>query len=219
MHASTHSSKVDLTRRRIVRAAEKIFAIKGYRAMTLRDVTREAQVNLAAVNYHFGSKANLMRAVIQDRFTPINEERLRRLDQLAESHQPKPIPPAAIFNALIEPLYEQAAKDSSSKQLIRIIGRAFTEPADFMRAMHKEFFTELSLRFLQELQRSCPQLPHDELQYRFFFAVSTMLGSIIEQTRLENVSRGALEPESMDVIAKRLVRYVVAGFEQNNASH
>ena len=60
------------TRQKILSATGKVFAQGGYRAMTLRQVTREAKVNLAAVNYHFGSKLNLMRALLRDRFEPIN---------------------------------------------------------------------------------------------------------------------------------------------------
>ena len=73
-----------------MRAAEKIFAYGGYRAMALREVTKEARVNLAAVNYHFGSKSGLMRAIVRHRFEPINRERLRLLDASIEQHHPSP---------------------------------------------------------------------------------------------------------------------------------
>jgi AcrR family transcriptional regulator len=212
----TQTTKVDLTRHRIIEAAEEIFALKGFRAMTLRDVTHTAKVNLAAVNYHFGSKAKLMNAVIQHRFVPINEERMRRLNQLTQKHHPAPIPVSDIFAALIEPLYEQAAQSSHSNQLIRVIARCLTEPADFMRTMCKEYFSELCSAFTSELKRSCSDLSEDELHHRFFFSVSTMLGSIIEQTRLEHISGKPHTNEHLNVIGQRLVRYVVAGFEQNN---
>jgi len=204
-------SKAMKTRTRIMRAAEKIFAEKGFRAMTLRDVTKEARVNLAAVNYHFGSKANLMLAVIQQRFEPINAKRIERLEALIASYADRPIPPSDLFAALFEPLF-QAAHASKNKSLMLIIGRAFTEPAEFMCQMHREVFKELCDRFMRELTRSCPHLSPDDLRYRFFFAVSTMLGTIVEQNRLYTITQTE-EVADFSEICERMIRFVVAGFE------
>ncbi len=203
------------TRGRIVRAAEKLFAEKGFRAMTLRDVTKEAGVNLAAVNYHFGSKTNLMRAVIERRFEPINRERLEQLNVQVTGHSPDPVPLESIFEALFRPLFNHAkTARGPDRTLMQMIGRALTEPVDFMRSMHKEFFQELSRRFLGELKRSCPELSDAALQLRFFLAVSTMLGAITEQVRLENISGGKLDGQDLDRICDELTAYVVAGFRQ-----
>lgn len=205
----------DKTRGQIVKAAEKLFAEKGFRAMTLRDVTKAAHVNLAAVNYHFGSKTNLMRAVIQRRIEPINAERLQRLDALISAHTPYPIPLEPIFEALFEPLFEHATTEKGNDlTFMQMIGRAVTEPADFMRKMHKEFFTELSSRFLTELKRTCPELSEQELQLRFHLSISTMLGTIADQVRLENLSGGKLSSRNLDGICDELTAFVVAGFKQ-----
>ncbi len=209
-------AKAALTRMRIINAAEALFGDKGFRAMTLRDVTREAHVNLAAVNYHFGSKKDLMRAVVRNRFEPINRERLQRLDRLVAEHAPDPVPTRAIFEALYRPLFESAvtASGEPDRALIRLIGRALAEPAAFMRSMHSEFFRELGLRFLNELGRACPQLDEQTLQYRFFYAVSMMIGSIVEQTRLETFSAGKLDGRDFDRLVAGLIDFSVAGFQQ-----
>jgi len=72
------------TRERILKAAERIYAASGFHGMSLRDVTVLAGVNLAAVNYHFGSKDKLILALADRRLTPINNDRLARLDRLRE---------------------------------------------------------------------------------------------------------------------------------------
>jgi hypothetical protein len=100
---------------------------------------------------------------------------------------------------------------------MQIIGRAFTEPSDFMRSMHKKFFHEICIKFTTELKRTCPHLSETELHYRFFFAVSTMLGSLIEQTRLETLSDGNLSGKNSDAICQGLIRFVVAGFHHNKS--
>ena len=68
------------TKDRILDTAERLFADKGYPATSLRDITNEAGVNLAAVNYHFGSKEALLSAVLDRRIGPVNEKRLELLD-------------------------------------------------------------------------------------------------------------------------------------------
>lgn len=198
------------TRRRIIQAAEKLFAEKGFQAMTLREVTRQARVNLAAVNYHFGSKTALMREVIGGYVIPVNAERLLRLDALCARHAPGPAPVEAIFDSLIRPLFEQAAHSNFPQ----VVGRAMSEPAQFMREMHKEFFIALSIRYMQELQRSCPQLDETTIKYRYFLAVSTMIGTVMDQVRLENLFGCKLEPANLDKVVDELVQFVAAGFQQ-----
>lgn len=216
MSVPTITTKVDLTRKRIVLAASKLFAQKGFRAMTLRDVTKEAKVNLAAVNYHFGSKSKLMEAIIETHFTPINLTRSQRLHHLNAQYGSHPIPLEAILTALIEPLFLQVARETKQSLLTQIIGRAFTEPSDFVRQIHKNFFNEICTQFMTELKRTCPHLPETELHYRFFFAVSTMLGSLVEQTRLETLSKQNISDKNSCALCQGLIQFVVAGFQQNN---
>lgn len=210
MATPSKTTKSERTRKSIIKAAEKIYAQSGFRAMTLRDVTSDAGVNLASVNYHFGSKSDLMREVIRRNIEPINQERLARLDALISQHRPAPVPLSGLFDALFRPLFEHAAKS----RLPQLVGRILTEPADFMRSLHKEFFAELSARFLAELHRSCPRLSEEELQYRFFLSTSTMIGSVIEQVRLENISHGKLNGQNTDLLVQQLTSFVVSGFEQ-----
>ncbi|NBB79742.1 MAG: TetR family transcriptional regulator [Verrucomicrobia bacterium] len=209
------SPTADQTALRILAAAEKIFARGGYRAMTLREVTREAKVNLAAVNYHFGSKSNLMRAIIRERFEPINVERLRLLDQSIQAHSPAPVPLAEIFDALLRPMFFFGNNSSKGgPSLTQIIGRALAEPADLLRNLHREFFEELSRRFMAELRRSCPDLDETTLQYRFFLSINTMIGTFIDQVCLEAISGGKLSHVDSDRMLRELTDFTVAGFQQ-----
>ena len=73
------------TKERLLDVAERLFADFGYRATSLRDITSEAGVNLASVNYHFGSKDALLAALLDRRFAPVNHRRLELLDELEAS--------------------------------------------------------------------------------------------------------------------------------------
>jgi AcrR family transcriptional regulator len=67
------------TRERILDAAEREFAENGLQATSLRTITAAAEANLASVNYHFGSKDGLVKAVFARRLEPLNEARLALL--------------------------------------------------------------------------------------------------------------------------------------------
>lgn len=217
MEKTAKSPSAQKTRDNIISSAEKLFAEKGFRAMTLRDVTKEARANLAAVNYHFGSKMKLMHAVIERRVAPINRERIERLEACIQKHAPSPVPLEAIFESLFRPFFDHAmTARGPDRAFIQMVGRAMTEPADFMRKMHKEFFVDLSIRFMRELKRTCPELSDQDLQLRFFLSVSTMLGTINEQSRLENLSGGKLGGKDLDRICDELTNYVVSGFRQGS---
>ena len=191
----------DKTRQKILSATGKVFAQGGYRAMTLRLVTHEAKVNLAAVNYHFGSKFNQQRHLL--------------LDKQIEAYAPDPVPLPVIYDTLFRPLFTGIGSTTNKdNNLIQIIGRALTEPAEFMRGLHKEFFADISKRFMSEIQRSCPELSTEQIQYRFFLSVSTMIGTVIEQVRLETISDGKLDGKNLDIILNELTTFVVAGFQQ-----
>src|SRR6266446_2870372 len=67
------------TRERLLDAAEKLFAARGFRATSVRDITAEAGCNLAAVNYHFGGKVNLYREMFHRRLGALREQRIASL--------------------------------------------------------------------------------------------------------------------------------------------
>ena len=89
---------------RILNAAEELFIELGYAATSLRAIANKASVNLAATNYHFGSKEGLLAAVIHRHIQPVNAERLRRLDILEDNLLPPSL--REILEAFFFPLAE-----------------------------------------------------------------------------------------------------------------
>src|SRR5690606_30346962 len=93
------TSRSTLTRDAILDAAERLFAERGHDNTSMRQITQAAQVNLSAVNYHFGSKDTLIEAVFQRRLDALNDERLRILDALEAKSEGQPLKPSAIVEA------------------------------------------------------------------------------------------------------------------------
>src|SRR5712691_8886626 len=120
------------TRTRILDAAEELFMQHGFGGTSMRLLTSRAGVNLAAVNYHFGSKDALIEAVFRRRLDPMNLARIAALDELEATA--RALAPEAIIRAFIGPslrMIEDAK--GGGRNFIRLLGRTYTEPARTVR--------------------------------------------------------------------------------------
>src|SRR5580704_4124102 len=173
------SDKPD-TKSRILDVAEKLFGINGFEATSLRDITAEAQVNLAAVNYHFQSKESLIDAVIARRIEPVNRRRFAML----EAAGPHPSI-EQILTAFVAPLLDQ---DLSS--VVPLMGRMMSDPTQFVERVFKKYLMPVSRRFQEALQQELPDLPRAELVWRLFFTGGAMAHTMAWVQVLDEVSGG-----------------------------
>ena len=162
------------TRARILDVAERLFVRHGYDGTSLRLITSEAGVNLAAVNYHFGGKEALMEAVLKRRLDWLNEERMRVLDELEAASGGKPPRPHQIVEAFFGTLIGMGCQRERGGELfLRLIGRSFTSPNGFIRALLAEEYREVIERYKQAFIDALPDVPRQEVAWRFQF----MLGA------------------------------------------
>ena len=202
------------TKECLLRAAERIFGSHGYAGTTLRAVTAEAEVNLASANYHFGSKEALVMEMLRQRVAPINEERLRLLEEAKQEAHGDSIPLEIILRALILPLGEPArGPDGPDLSFLQLVGRSFSEPAEFMRRVHETFFRKLAEAFMREIRRSCPEATEADLWWNLHFAINAMLGSLSQCRRAEAMSNGICEVADLDGMLNRLVAFLAKGFQ------
>jgi AcrR family transcriptional regulator len=215
------------TRDRILNAAEALFAEHGFERASLRLLTAEANVNLAAVNYHFGSKEGLIRAVFERRLAPLNAERLAALDALERSAGHRAPDPARIIEAFFGPMLRMsmeqpvadakgrsrpAASKSGGHRFIRLLGRAHTESRPAVRELLEGQYVEVVARFKAALIRALPHIPEKELAWRMHFMLGTMsyviAGNDAAQLTVSYEVRRSDRPES---VMKRIVPFLVAG--------
>ena len=208
------------TKERILRAAESIFGRHGYAGTTLRAVTAEADVNLASANYHFGSKEALVMEMLRQRVAPINQERLRLLEEAKQKANGSPISLEEILEALIMPLGGAArGPEGPDLSFLQLVGRAFSEPAEFLRRVHETFFRELAEVFMGEIRRSCPHATEKDLWWNLHFAINSMLGSLSQCHRAEAMSNGICKAAELDDMLKRLVAFLARGFATTAPPH
>ncbi|MGE9296086.1 MAG: TetR/AcrR family transcriptional regulator [Puniceicoccales bacterium] len=200
------------TRQRILEAAEKFYAERGFDGTSLRSLTDAAGVNLAAVNYHFGSKKSLMWEMFRARVVPLNDERLRLLDEAIAAPGGPTL--ETIYNALLEPTFDAAKTADGAPNVIflRMIGRVFSESEEFWQALHEEFFEEVSNRFLAALEQAMPELDPGELAWRHHFAIATMLGTLVTHESMCTNCVKKVDGKSLDETCQRLLHFTCAGF-------
>lgn len=196
------------TKDRILDAAETLFAEKGFAAASLRALTTEAGANLAAVNYHFGSKENLFLAVIMRRIDPLNRERIQRLDTLETTSLHPDLD--EILDAFLRPALE-LARQPGGRTFMRIAGRIYTEPGDHWAPVAMQF-EEVKDRFLAALARALPDLPQVALLWRVHFMIGAMCHTLADTYRLHMLSGGVCDPSDVDGMCAHLVPFVAAGF-------
>lgn len=136
------------TKEKILDVAERLFADHGFVSTSLRQITAEAGVNLAAVNYHFHSKEALLSAVLERKFRPVNERRIELLDQaLREAGQFRP-ELESVVRAFIQPVFEARGAGIELSSFARLIARLATDPDDWAVAVMSEHTKAVIERFL-----------------------------------------------------------------------
>jgi AcrR family transcriptional regulator len=153
------------TRTQILDAAEHLFAERGYRGTSVRAITDRAGANLAAVGYHFGSKAELLAAVARRVIEPINAAQCAGLDRLL-ARTPDP-PVADLVEAFVGPLFdEMPAGDEGGARTSRLIVTILSDPAEEVRAWTGPAEDTVRDRYLAAFARALPSLSPEELWFR-----------------------------------------------------
>jgi AcrR family transcriptional regulator len=198
------------TRTRILDAAEELFMQHGFEGTSMRLLTAKAGVNLAAVNYHFGSKHALVEAVFRRRLDPMNVARLAALDELLADPAPAP---EAIIRAFISPglrLLEDAK--GGGRNFVRLLGRTYTEPNKAVRQLIGQMYAPAMQRYKAALERALPQMPRDELVWRMHFMFGTLAYTLAATDTVQLIA-GCKPEDRYDarLLEERLTAFLTAG--------
>ena len=198
------------TKGRILDVAERLFGDHGFLGTSLRDITAEANANIASVNYHFGSKEALLAAVLERRLEPINQLRLRHLDELESKYEDKMLPVQDIVRAFLMPPFEKRQEwGTQGTTFFRVLGRVHGETSEDFRQTFMQQFDSVLQRFFVAFQRALPDVPAEDLAWRILFMTGSMAftmswGDALQQ-RDPNLNRAPEEQIEL------LTAYVAAG--------
>ncbi|MBO3276613.1 TetR/AcrR family transcriptional regulator [Pseudomonas schmalbachii] len=198
---------------RILDAAEQLFAEKGFAETSLRLITSKAGVNLAAVNYHFGSKKALIQAVFSRFLGPFCASLEKELDR----RQSKPDAPRATLEELLELLATQimAVTPRSGNDLsifMRLLGLAFNQSQGHLRKYLEEVYGKVFRRYMAQVVQAAPGLPPLEVFWRVHF----MLGAVAFSMSGIKALRAIAEAEygvntSIEQVMHLLVPFLAGG--------
>ena len=197
------------TKDRILYAAEELFAQQGFASTSLRQVTSRADVNIAAVNYHFGSKDNLVNEVFRRRMDVMSAQRLDALHRALEA-APGQLEP--ILAAFVEPALAMAQDRHGGGAFIRVIARTYAENNDSLRKFLSDQYGHVLRDFAKAIAGCVPGLGKEELYWRLDF-LSGALTYAMADFGLIKRPHGVSEATHRERAAKALIRFAAAGFQ------
>jgi AcrR family transcriptional regulator len=213
----------EATRRRILETAERLFLEHGFDGTSLRMLTAAAGVNLAAVNYHFGGKDELFRAMLAARLDPLSRQRIALLAQYEQAAAGEPLECETLLNALFVPtlrLAREAKQDGARIDFLRLLGRAYVDPSPLLRRFLSERYAPAAARFKEAFARTLPGLPKRELSWRLHFMMGalayTLAGTdawklIAALSSERAMERGSDGSDAM--LLRRLAPFLAAGLK------
>jgi AcrR family transcriptional regulator len=214
VHAMPEPRSVAATKSKILDTAEALFMEHGFEATSLRTITNAAGVNLAAVNYHFGSKEELFQAVLTRRLDPMNQRRVALLGALEQASGGAPVACERILEAMFIPALELARdRERGGTNFLRLLGRAYADPAPFIRQFLSGQYAPMIDRFKAAFARALPQLSRRELSWRLHFimgALSYTLAGTDALKLIAELAPGENGPND-ELLLRRLAPFLLAG--------
>ena len=201
------ASTID-TKEQILIVAERLFAERGFAGATLRNVVSEAGVNLAAVHYHFGSKEELFRAVVQRFARPVVEQELKLLSELeAKAGRPSV---EEILTAMVKPSLEILSQDDDRHSIrAQFMGRCRTEPEPIQSIAYDEF-APASKAFLDTLQQVLPEQSLAQLGWKFDLVIAALVRVLMEAGKPHALLKSN-RPKDIQATTQQLVKFLSPG--------
>ncbi|MBW3549633.1 MAG: TetR family transcriptional regulator [Proteobacteria bacterium] len=205
MTSTAHFSTKD----RILGAAEELFAQFGFTGTSLRQVTSRADVNIAAVNYHFGSKENLVNEVFRRRMDDMSTQRITALRAAIAQH-PGELEP--ILAAFVEPALALAQDRHGGAAFVRVVARAYAEKNDSLRKFLSDHYGHVLREFAKAIAACVPALSKEELYWRLDFLAGALTYAMADFGLIKRPS-GVAEKTHRERAARELIRFAAAGFK------
>jgi AcrR family transcriptional regulator len=199
------------TKARIIEAAEYLFALQGYGQTSMREITARADVNLASVNYHFGSKKNLIQAVLKRYFDVMMPQIDEALAKLVPSVGRKGVD--QVLQNLKGPLLNlNAAQPDGTEMFVQLLGKGYTESQGHLRRFIMGSYGETVQTILAMLRTALPAIPADELFWRLHFAIGSFVFSMASSQALKDIAKADYQ-QDIDIadVIEHLFPFVAQG--------
>lgn len=207
-------TKTESTKSRILDAAEQLFAERGFAETSLRTITTRARVNLASVNYHFGSKKSLIQAVF-DRFLQDFTQELSLELMTLEQLSPDQLEAEKLLNALIRPLLSlNSRRNNAISIFMRLLGRAYAETQGHLRRYVTDKYGHVLVRFTHLFQKGYPNLTIDQIFWRLHYMLGSMIFTLGGSDALRQISQADFNRDlDVEDVIKEMLPFLAAGMK------
>lgn len=203
------------TKDKILDSAEYLFANKGLKETSVRDITSHANVHLAAVNYHFNTKDGLLRALVERRLKPLNRHRLELLDKYENRFGQGSVPVESVLHALIAPAIKMCFL---APDFLKIAGQIVSHPDEETYTIYLSNFEALFTRVKDVLAPSLPHISEEELMWRIHFVIGSVINTCTNHSGLSVLSHGVCEMNDQEGIVRKLISFCAAGLKAGKYS-
>ncbi len=202
------------TKTKIIESAEELFAIDGFHHTTLRAITTKAGVNLAAVNYHFGSKEALLEAIFDRRLLPLNKIRIKRMEAVAKEAKESGKKPDVeeVLRCFTEPTLALLHSKSGAGHFRMLVGRSLSDPDQTVRQLFLKRIQVVIGMLVDLLCLALPDQTRDHVALKLRFALGAMSHTLTFQNQgliLANVDQS----KTIDEVIELLTQFIVKGME------
>lgn len=198
-------------------AAERLFAERGFEAVSVRDITQRSKSNVAAVNYHFGTREGLVTSVLERFMAPVNAERIARLDKLEKKAPGKVVALEDLIGAFVNPLTYGVERSELPENLYyRLLGRAFAQQVDGLPPQIEEQMQGVMRRFTRAFGRALPTVSEADMAWRIHFMVGGLVWLLMRQGGGSPAVQGKGQSMAIETALGRLVRFAVGGIGEGH---
>lgn len=202
------------TKDRILSAAEQLFAETGVASTSLRTITTNANVNLAAVNYHFGSKDALIEAVYERRLSPLHKARLANLDRLEGGADGQSLGVEQIVDAFVQPILALGAENAPDAMIFtKLLSQTYNEAAPYVHRLMATEHQEVMRRYKAALAAALPALSMANICWRLHFMGMTLHQVIANNSYLQWLDEEDKSKFDLATALRRLTPFLVAGLQ------
>lgn len=198
------------TKNKILDAAEQLFADKGFNGTSLREITSLAEVNLAAVNYHFGSKKELIKALMSRYMDELSPNLELALTQVRDLPEPTLI---QVFTAFVDPLLSlNRFRANGTSNFLQLLGRGYTDSQGFLRWFLTTQYPNVISTFVDAVHKAYPELSAEDMFWRLHFTMGTVVFTMSSSDALLDIAKSDFD-EDTDIsgVIRHVIPYIAAG--------
>ena len=200
------------TRIKILEAAELELADLGFAGASIRNITQRAGVNIASINYHFGTKEDLIKELFKYRIIPLNDLRMEMLREAQAESDDGVVPVSQLVSILVRPAVSKLMS-KEGRRFSQAIARCMSEPHEFMSQLDEEIFQEIFQTFLAAFQKALPDLDLEIVLNKLHFIICSMVGFMMHFPRMDQFVGREMSGDGFEQLLDQYIDFIATGIE------